>query len=108
MASRTLANSLTSRSLFRQSNGFTIALQRYTDIALICALLYGLVLWKTGSFPVTYQLLALLTMVLMAAVYHISGVYKSSDRKSTRELCFSLGLFWDCLLKWEPSFSSLT
>ena len=79
MASRTLATSLKSRSLFRQSGSLTTALQRYTDISLVCGLLYLLVVWKTGSFPAEYQLLGLLTMVMMVAVYHISGVYKPAD-----------------------------
>lgn len=76
MVSRILTGPTSHKKILRDNHSVTLIFQRYVDVLLAVVTLYFLVLLNVGSFSVPYQLLALMAMPMMLAVYHGFGVYR--------------------------------
>lgn len=84
MNSRMQHNFGTHPKLLKYKRSYTVVTQRYSDIAVVGAILYSLVLWRTGAFSAYYQALYLLAVLLMLIVYKLLDVYAPSGKNKLR------------------------
>ena len=94
------------RKLLREYRSSAHWLHIILDLVLVCGLLYVHTLLRGAPFESEYQILAILTILLMATVYHLSGVYQPDS--SVYRKFILLGQSWLAVVALLIIFAFIT
>jgi putative colanic acid biosynthesis UDP-glucose lipid carrier transferase len=89
-----------SRRLLKNHETLMFWVQLFADVFVVTTTLYLLTLWKTDSFPPTYRLLGVITILSMFGIYSARGVYRRSATPwfALARITFAWSLCLACLL----------